>query len=312
MNLISSIHDSSVEAISLQTEYRSGIERCLRLASQSHEPESQSKPDINLELYEDLTHDEARDRLHLERQVERAFYLAGSSLAELRARRLYRSTHSSFEKYCQDRFGMKRRHPYRLIDAAKVVDNILKVCPIGTQNNRDANLPTQILPTSERQVRPLTKLSANEQRQVWARAIEVAGNKAPSGTIVSQIVLEIICPNAEHCYKVGQKIAIKSNHPSLANCSGIIKQIPNRAEVIVELTDGRSESIESKYIELELDSTINELPPEGIAYTQGVGVEYNVRLSQHTWDKLNAYAVHEGAASLDGAISRLLDSVSKK
>ena len=222
---------------------------------------------------------------------------------------------------------MKRRHPYRLIDAAKVVDNILKVCPIGTQNNRDANLPTQILPTSERQVRSLTKLSANEQRQVWARAIEVAGNKAPSGTIVSQIVSEqmtqaseinsddaplIMCPKTEHCYKAGQKITIKSNHPSLANCSGIIKQIPNRAEVIVELTDGRSESIKNEYIELELDSSINELPPEGIAYTQGVGVEYNVRLSQDTWDKLNAYAAHEGAASLDGAISRLLDSVSKK
>ena len=312
MNLISSIHDSSVDPISLQTEYRSGIER-------SHESENQSKPDVNLELYEDLTHDEARDRHLLERQVERAFYLAGSSLAELKDRRLYRSTHSSFEKYCQDRFGMKRRHPYRLIDAAKVVDNILKVCPIGTQNNRDANLPTQILPTSERQVRPLTKLSANEQRQVWARAIEVAGNKAPSGTIVSQIVSEqrtlasrIMCPNAEHCYKAGQKITIKFNHPSLANCSGIIKQIPNRAEVIVDLTDGRSESIKNEYIELELDSSINELPPEGIAYTQGVGIEYNVRLSQDTWDKLNAYAAHEGAASLDGAISRLLDSVSKK
>ncbi len=93
----------------------------------------------------DPTHDEQRDRLALERKVERAFYLAGVALAQLRDRKLYRSTHNSFERgrrcfvsslsnhtveeHCQDRFGMKRRHPYRLIDAAKVVDNILEVCP---------------------------------------------------------------------------------------------------------------------------------------------------------------------------------------
>ena len=162
---------------------------------------------------------------------------------------------------------MKRRHPYRLIDAAKVVDNILKVCPIGTQNNRDANLPTQILPTSERQVRPLTKLSANEQRQVWARAIEVAGNKAPSGTIVSQIVSErrtlasrIMCPNAEHCYKAGQKITIKSNHPSLANCSGIIKQIPNRAEVNKKMKFYRLDN--SNYIDSKQSYWPGKITPE--------------------------------------------------
>ena len=81
----------------------------------------------------ELTYDEEKDRLKLERQVERAFYLAGCALRELRDRKLYRSTHETFEKYCQDRFGMQRRHPYRLIDAASVVDNILQMCPIRTQ-----------------------------------------------------------------------------------------------------------------------------------------------------------------------------------
>lgn len=41
----------------------------------------------------ELTADEQRDRLHLERKVERAFFEAGKALMELRARRLYRSTH---------------------------------------------------------------------------------------------------------------------------------------------------------------------------------------------------------------------------
>ena len=45
-----------------------------------------------------LTTDEESDRLHLERKVERAFYEAGMALMQLRDRRLYRSTHSTFEE----------------------------------------------------------------------------------------------------------------------------------------------------------------------------------------------------------------------
>ncbi|RCJ39603.1 hypothetical protein A6770_38680 [Nostoc minutum NIES-26] len=44
----------------------------------------------------ELTEDEQRDRLHLERKVERAFFEVGKALAELRDRRLYRSTHRTF------------------------------------------------------------------------------------------------------------------------------------------------------------------------------------------------------------------------
>ncbi|WP_026736266.1 hypothetical protein [Fischerella sp. PCC 9605] len=38
---------------------------------------------------EELTEEEQRDRSHLERKVERAFYEAGKALMELRDRRLY-------------------------------------------------------------------------------------------------------------------------------------------------------------------------------------------------------------------------------
>ena len=41
------------------------------------------------------------DRLVLQRKVERAFFEAGKALAELRDRRLYRSTHKTFEEYCK-------------------------------------------------------------------------------------------------------------------------------------------------------------------------------------------------------------------
>src|SRR5579871_4352258 len=54
---------------------------------------------------EELTEDESRLRLHLERKVEKAFYECGKALMGLRDKRLYRSTHRTFEEYCHDRFG---------------------------------------------------------------------------------------------------------------------------------------------------------------------------------------------------------------
>ena len=57
---------------------------------------------------EELSEAEQRDRLILERRVERAVFEAGKALAELRDRRLYRSTHKTFEEYCRDRFGHSR------------------------------------------------------------------------------------------------------------------------------------------------------------------------------------------------------------
>ncbi len=102
-----------------------------------------------------MTEQEIRDRLHLERKVERAFFEAGKALAELRDRRLYRSTHGTFEEYCKDRFGYNRSRFYQLIDAAAVVDNLHKCPPF-----------VDILPTAEGQVRPLTKLETEQQQEV--------------------------------------------------------------------------------------------------------------------------------------------------
>lgn len=102
---------------------------------------------------------------------------AGSSLRQLRDKRLYRSTHRTFEEYCRHRFGYNRSRSYQLIDAAVVVDN-LKQCPQFVD----------IFPTTESQCRPLAKLQPNEQWQVWTEAVEQAGGKVPSGRIVKSIV----------------------------------------------------------------------------------------------------------------------------
>ena len=71
----------------------------------------------------ELTDQEQSLRLQLERRVERAFLEAGQALMELRDRRLYRSTHRTFEEYCRERFGYSRDAAYLKISATAVYEN---------------------------------------------------------------------------------------------------------------------------------------------------------------------------------------------
>jgi hypothetical protein len=139
------------------------------------QPPSNDSGAILVEVEEVLTPDEERERHRLELKVERAFYEAGAGLRELRDRRLYRSSNKTFEQYCHERFGFTRQSANYLIAGASVFENL-------TTNG------CQILPTNERQVRDLIKLEPDLQREVWNSAVELAGNKVPSGRIVKGIV----------------------------------------------------------------------------------------------------------------------------
>ena len=132
-----------------------------------------------------LSVEQERDRLQLERRVERAFYEAGIALKELRDRRLYRSTHKTFEEYCRVRFGYGRDAAYLKIGAAEVYENLDLIMPTNCRQ-----IP---LPTNEHQLRYIAKakLEPAMQWDVWQQAVEVAGGKVPSGRIVKNLVRRI-------------------------------------------------------------------------------------------------------------------------
>ncbi|BDI20466.1 hypothetical protein ANSO36C_62680 (plasmid) [Nostoc cf. commune SO-36] len=170
----------------------------------------------------ELTEQEISDRLHFERKVERAFFEAGKALTELRDRRLYRSTHKTFEEYCRDRFGHSRQKSNYLIAAADVYENLTTIC---CQNSGIEDLTTngsQILPTSEGQVRPMTKLEPQEQWQVWQAAVQEADGKVPTGRVVKDVIERILertkAPNPYHLGEVCQ-IIVKDN-PELRGKGG--------------------------------------------------------------------------------------------
>ncbi len=130
-----------------------------------------------LEVLEELTPDEQRERTRLEWRVERAFYEAGVALRSLRDKRLYRSTHYKFEDYCFERFHFSRDKADLMIKAVGVVDNL----------KNDDNC-RRFLPTAESQIRDIANLSPTAQCQIYAQAVDEAGRKVPTRRIVKGIV----------------------------------------------------------------------------------------------------------------------------
>lgn len=213
------------------------------LPNQNDSATSHAEIAVSSELTE-LSTDEWRDRIFLERQVEKAFYAAAKALKEIRDRRLYRSTHSTFENYCRSRFGFTNRHVNYLIAGSLVVENLMGTnnSQIKTQDQTRTNgsqieIPegkrtngSQILPTSERQVRPLVSLEPEEQRLAWQQAVEQAGGKIPSGRQVQDIVDKIRertkVPNPYHVGEVC--ILLPKDNPELkgkSGCWGVITHV---------------------------------------------------------------------------------------
>lgn len=103
----------------------------------------------------------------------KSFVEVGRALLEIRDGRLYRTTHMTFEDYCQERWDMTRQHANHLVAAAVVVDNLET---------------TVSKPENERQVRPLTRLPEDERASAWKEAVASAPNGKPTAAIVEQVV----------------------------------------------------------------------------------------------------------------------------
>ncbi len=129
-------------------------------------------------MSEELTVIERNNLVELEETIQKnltAFYEVGFALMQIRDNKLYREIYGTFEEYCKEKWDMERRHAYRLIDGYKVTENVSH----GTQS----------IPTSERVVRPLSKIKdPAEQREVYQRAVETA----PEGKVTAKHVEETI------------------------------------------------------------------------------------------------------------------------
>lgn len=107
-----------------------------------------------------------------------AFVAVGNALLAIRRDHLYRGTHSTFEAYVDERWRMTYSYANKLIGAAEVVGNL-------TTENRTI---VHVLPQTESQARPLTKLPPDQQREVWREAVETA----PKGKVTAAHVQSVV------------------------------------------------------------------------------------------------------------------------
>jgi hypothetical protein len=136
-------------------------------------------PARTLELHVDETLVDTERLAQLETVIGqnlKAFIRVGNALMEIQEAKLYKKTHNSFEEYCRQRWQIERAHAYRLIDSAKVAQNL---SPIG-----------DIQPTHESQVRPLAKLEPEQQREAWKEA--TTKNSNPTAQDVQEAVSKAI------------------------------------------------------------------------------------------------------------------------
>lgn len=79
---------------------------------------------------------------------------------------LYKQRYGTFESYWRERWGFEHAHVYRLMDAAKIYDEL---APLGVVS------PSAPLPTTERQIRALKGLPSPELRlKAWGEATQAA------------------------------------------------------------------------------------------------------------------------------------------
>jgi len=88
--------------------------------------------------------------------------------------------YATWRECAQEEFGFKQSHAYRLLEFAEVTRNI-EFSPMGEK---------QIMPTAERQIRPLTQLEPEEQAAAWQQAVETAPNGKVTAAHVQQVVDE--------------------------------------------------------------------------------------------------------------------------
>lgn len=102
------------------------------------------------------------------------------ALRVIQAKRLYKATHRKFSDYCLERWHFDRAHGDRLVKAGNVYQSLKCL--------QKEQLP---IPTTEAQVRALTRLTPDKYEGVWRAAVA----KAAGGPITMKLVEELAEPH---------------------------------------------------------------------------------------------------------------------
>ena len=165
----------------------------------------------------------------------KSFLEVGTALLEIKNYKeglFYKDGYGTFENYCREKWRFGQSYAYRLIGAAEVVTEI---SPIG-ENEKFTR------PTSESQIRPLSRLAnAEDRKTAWEQAASKAGKNEITAKIVSDVVRDLIKGGASARNKIKQPNKKKNQGKNLA--AKEIKSIKEALERIKEAVTDNADVI---------------------------------------------------------------------
>lgn len=126
----------------------------------------------------ELTKTERKSLKDYERTIENGletFFEVGRALMSIRQEQLFLATHTTFDDYLRDRWGMEKSYASRCISASSVRERIVAA-------------GCSVLPDAESQVRPLTRLPEERQVEAWNKAVL----NAACGRVTAEIVANVV------------------------------------------------------------------------------------------------------------------------
>lgn len=175
-------------------------------------------------------------------------YALGKALIEVKA--LLEGTAENFEPYCKEHFNLAHSQVNRLMNYAKVRDNI-------GMGNQDEYI-------SENTLRGLDRFTAEIQKQIWEEAKRLAGDQKMPTTAQVQEARKKVAPKAEqdlgdkkkqfHSRALNAQIDLEKEKPvevirkaeTVAKVEAVIREVAQRVELTPEEQSEICEFIKSK------------------------------------------------------------------
>jgi site-specific DNA-methyltransferase (adenine-specific) len=168
------------------------------------------------------------------KQGLQTFVEVGQALMLIRDKRLYRAEYGTFENYCNEKWNLSRNFVNKTIAASNVVSNI----EMGT-----------MVPKTERQARPLTKVEPELQTEVWQETVNRHGDNITAKK-VEEVVKDFKPLNDE--LKQAKKepmFAAQSEAEILAKAKEITNKKREEKRSVIEQELQRRKEQSAKYLE---------------------------------------------------------------
>ena len=122
-----------------------------------------------------------------EKRIETSFHAMLEAITRIHDEKLYIGSFTSFETYCQERWGITRQRAHQLITAGKLLATMSTI--VDKQRQFGGQVPA-VLPTNEAQLRELARCSSDPDIQfaLWSATVSAAAAKGqqPTAELIRQ------------------------------------------------------------------------------------------------------------------------------